>query len=57
MSSNLTIHRPDGPGILFSQDELACRDGSGGRLHPGFSERLALLRMTWGRSMQVFAQV
>jgi hypothetical protein len=47
------IRRPDGPGVLFRHEELACRATGVVRLAPGFGEALASLRMIFGRPMIV----
>lgn len=47
------IRRLDGPGVLFSHEELACRATGVVKLAPGFAEALATLRMTFGRPMTV----
>lgn len=39
--------------VLFSHAELACRASGVVKLHPGFAEALALLRMSLGRPMTV----
>ena len=47
------IRRPDGPEILFAHRELACRASGVVKLHPGFADALATLRVTFARSMIV----
>jgi len=49
----MSISRPDGPGILFTDAELACKGTGVVKLAPGFPELLAMLRMRWGRPMVV----
>lgn len=39
--------------VLFARRELACRSSDGLRLHPGFSDALARLRMVLGQPMIV----
>ena len=43
----------DGGRVLFARAELACRASGGLRLHPGFADRLAELRLAYGRPMVV----
>lgn len=51
---NLEVRRLDDPAvILFSRAELADRASGHGRLAPGFGEKLAMLRMVFGRPMRV----
>lgn len=47
------IRRLDGPGILFAPAEIACRETGQVRLHPGFADALAELRMVFGAPMVV----
>ncbi len=51
MPTNIT--RTDGPEILFTHEELQCRETKEVVLHPGFGEALARLRQTFGRPMIV----
>lgn len=47
------ITRTDGPEILFSHAELACKATGAVKLAPGFAHKLAMLRMTFGKPMIV----
>ena len=47
------ITRTDGPEIIFFRREIACKRTGVVRLHPGFAEALASLRMTFAQPMQV----
>lgn len=49
--TRVDITRPDGSGILFSHEELACPATGEVRLHPGFDFHLAQLRMAFGTFM------
>ena len=50
---NGNITRTDGSEVLFHRQELACKRTDVVRLHPGFSEALARLRMSFGQPMRV----
>lgn len=51
--SRVDILRPDGPGILFKHEELQCQHTGQVVLATGFAEKLAMLRMSYGKPMKV----
>jgi hypothetical protein len=49
----ITLTRSDGPEVLFTEDELACKQTGVVQLADGFGERLVELRETFGHPIHV----